>query len=659
MERIYRRVEPFDWDGDGLENTVDPEPLVAGPDAHGTNAEWYNVVCSNVLEAVEGVGSAGTPRPTLSWLDGVNSNAYYFVDVVTERGPVPIYFTGDRDSRLGNPVVVANAFETNRVPLLIGIDYAITSPVPFTVSYPVDYMYPVLETNEPCRASVRWPLEFSVEPDGNGGYYLNVIPYDPGGTFQWGNGGTGGLRSGGIRSGESGSSSCEYSTYGNWLGFMCLGSDCGCHGCSVDGNYIMECSTFNLPTLFCGCSYDDPPDGPPDEPYSETPSVSITFSQPALIFEDRYEASPDSWVEKRSTTNVLTVTASGGASGATLILAAQNLGCLRRIGGGPVSLPAELVLGPYMSYKATFRCEGAENGGTPSVGGIISGSGGTDVDYAQTSVVRVEIQKLRDAPANQCLNRHEYGIGEKILFCQRPGSPEVDISAEDVKILGVGTRTIEWGVSNIEHSLSLSLYRVEYVPLVKIHRPTGVLGYEAQAVTNGFPPGIAGGLELVQRYRLLPLTVDFSALEIEEVPCGDDDAIPPTGYFVHTPTEVFPRTHSSAAGAGVWNIVVNGNYIEAKDGGLMRDHAGYPDQLPRMMPNGTTTNNPAYGWLGGSLIWKVPFGWRLKDSPIEAPAGIFAEDTRQIQEITEMGDYSVQKLGHKATRQINGTVTLE
>ena len=110
---------------------------------------------------------------------------------------------------------------------------------------------------------------------------------------------------------------------------------------------------------------------------------------------------------------------------------------------------------------------------------------------------------------------------------------------------------------------------------------------------------------------------------------------------------------------GVWNIVVNGNYIEAKDGGLMRDHAGYPDQLPRMMPNGTTTNNPAYGWLGGSLIWKVPFGWRLKDSPIEAPAGIFAEDTRQIQEITEMGDYSVQKLGHKATRQINGTVTLE
>ncbi len=669
VEQIYRRVAYFDWDGDGLENSVDPDPLVAGPDAHGTNGEWYNKVCSNVFSAVatscdppgSGAGGAQLVAPVeLSWREGVNSNAYYFVDVVTERGPAPIYFTGDRDSRLGNPVVVARAFETNRVPLLIGIYYAITSTVPFAVSYPMDYMYPVLETNEPCRASVRWPLEFSVEPDGYGGFYTSVIPYDPGGTFQWGNGGTGGMRSGGVRSGDSGFSSCEYSIYGNWLGFTCVGPDCGCHGCSVDGTYTVECSTFNLPTLFCGCSYDDPddpPDDPPEEPFPETPSVAITFGKPVIIFEDRYEASPDNCVEKRSTTNTLTVTASGGTSGATLILASANLECLQRIGGGSVSLPAEIVLGPYMSYTATFRCVGAGDGGTPLVSGIISGLDGTDSSYAQTTVVRVEIQKLRNAPVNQCLNRHEYGIGEKILFHQSPGSPEVEILAEDVKILGVGTRTIEWGISNIEHTLSFSLNDVRYVPLVKIHKPNGIEGYDAQAVTNGFPPGIAGGLELVQRYRLLPLTVDFSALEIEEVPC--DDAIPPTGYFAYTPPKVFPRTHSTAAGAGVWNVVVAGNYIEAKNGGRMRDHAGYPDQLPRMMPDGTTTNNPAYGWLGGSLVWKVPFGWRLKDSHNEGPIGIFAEGTRQIQSITETGDYSVEKLGHKATRQINGTLTLE
>ena len=51
---------PFDLDGDGLENSVDPDPLTAGPDAHGTNAEWYNTVYSNVLEAV----ASGSTGPT-------------------------------------------------------------------------------------------------------------------------------------------------------------------------------------------------------------------------------------------------------------------------------------------------------------------------------------------------------------------------------------------------------------------------------------------------------------------------------------------------------------------------------------------------------------------------------------------------------------------
>ena len=662
----HARVWPFDWDDDGLENTVDPDPLTPGPDAHGTNAEWYNTVCSNVLEAVAtscntpGGGTRSCASVELSWRADVNSNAYYFVDVVTERGPAPIYFLGDRESRLGNPVLVARAFETNRVPLLIGIDYAITSPVPFTVSYPMEYMYPELETNELCRAHIRWPLGFSVALDGYGGYYITAIPYDPGGTFQWGNGGAGGMRSGGVRSGDSGSSSCEYSFYGNWLGFMCAGSDCGCHGCSVDGAYTMECSTFNLPTLFCGCSYDDPPDDPPDEPpdepYSETPSVSITFSQPALIFEDRYEASPNSWVEKRSTTNTLTVTASGGASGATLILSTANLECLQRVGGGSVSLPAQVVLGPDQSYSTTFKCEGAGDGGTATVNGSISGPNGSDTSSAQTSVVRVEIQRQRVAPNNNRLNRHEYGIGEQMLFIQRPSSPELTIFAPDTTIRGVSTRTIEWGILDIEHSLSFSLHDVEYVPLVTIHRPTGIEGFDVQTHTNGFAVGTAGGIQLVQRYKVLPLTVDFSAIDIEEVPC--DDEIPPTGYFSYTSPDDFYRSHTSEAGAGEWLPVGNGNY--AGEVYNARDLAGSGTVLPRRMPDGTETTNTAYGWLGGSLIWKVPFGWRKQfDRSTTEPVGRFAEGERQIMSITADGDFSVQKLGHEAIRRIDGTITLD
>ncbi len=174
----------FDNDGDGLVNTVDPEPDVAGPDAHGTNAEWYNTVCSNVVTAVN-----GTNGVVLTWHEGVNTNAYYFVDMVTDKGPVPVYFTGDRTSNLGNPAVVAHAGETNHVPLLIGVSYAVTSGAPFSVSVSSNYKkYVVMERVSPCIVRICWPLRFEfVESVSNGkrSYTVKVLPYDPGGTFTW------------------------------------------------------------------------------------------------------------------------------------------------------------------------------------------------------------------------------------------------------------------------------------------------------------------------------------------------------------------------------------------------------------------------------------------------------------------------------------------
>jgi len=159
-------VFPFDWDGDGLENSVDPDPLVAGADAHGTSAEWYNVVCSNVFVAVEGDAPAsGDMRPPDLILSprtaDVNADAYYFVEVVAERGPAPIYFTADGASRLGDPIVVARAGETNHVPLLIGATYSVTSTVPFAVNA----SSADVEVVSACGGGfeVRWPVTFSFE----------------------------------------------------------------------------------------------------------------------------------------------------------------------------------------------------------------------------------------------------------------------------------------------------------------------------------------------------------------------------------------------------------------------------------------------------------------------------------------------------------------
>ena len=104
-------------DGDGLENSVDPDPLTPGNDAHGTNAEWYDLVCSDVFSKTEQPNSLPIPLPggeSVFFKPGVNTNAYHFVDVVAERGSAPIRFVADGASRLGNPVLIAWAIALDR-----------------------------------------------------------------------------------------------------------------------------------------------------------------------------------------------------------------------------------------------------------------------------------------------------------------------------------------------------------------------------------------------------------------------------------------------------------------------------------------------------------------------------------------------------------------
>jgi hypothetical protein len=179
----YSSVPPFDLDGDGLENSVDPDPLVSGPDAHGTNAEWYNTVCSTVLAATEGQDGV-----ELSWLEGVNSNAYFFADVVADIGPAAVYFTCDTETSLGSPVVVALAGETNRVPLLVGVGYSVSSDVPFSVSVPEGAS---AVSNGVSAFRVERPVSFEFVPDttalatGVVAYTVLVDPPGLEGSFAW------------------------------------------------------------------------------------------------------------------------------------------------------------------------------------------------------------------------------------------------------------------------------------------------------------------------------------------------------------------------------------------------------------------------------------------------------------------------------------------
>ncbi len=648
----HARVWPFDWDGDGLENTVDPDPLTPGPDAHGTNAEWYNIVCSNIVVATP--GGSGVPPLHLEWREGVNSNAYYFVDVVTERGPAPIYFTGDRETRLGNPVVVANAFETNRVPLLIGVDYSVTSDTPFTVSFPVDYMYPTVQTNTPCAASIRWPLNFVFTESlgaSNRVYTVTVEPYDPGGVFEWGDSG-GGVP---MRGGSSGGCNCV--SYGvNSVYFTCSSSGTCESGCSAHGSYLLEAASFSVDGGECRCGFDDPPEDEypdPPEPH-DGPSLTIAFSKSAVIFENAYEDKPGVTMPRRSTRVRLTIDAYGGSNGGNLWLTGSNLGNLVAVDGG-VSLPYSQILAAGESYHATGVYEGVMESGTAN-DVTVSGSlvpnvqGETIQSDAQLTVVRILLTPEIDPPEDPANGRHTYGVCEFVRRFQFPSAPVVTWNP-----VGGGSNAVseanhpcyQFPLNACKNPLRVELGDVFYVPRLSCIAPIGIEAREVKLCTYGLPAGKAGGIGLRLAFYVAPFTVSFSEIAIEEVPCEEGSV---NGYFRYV-IEPDGWSHTRLAGAGVWLDVDTDN--RASSTNRVLDEAAIDEELPPITPDGVVTNDYSYGWMGGTMIWQIPFGWHAHGTSGETAQFGNIPGTTQEFYIDRWGNTTIRKFNNQATRQID------
>ena len=622
----HARVWTFDWDNDGLENTVDPDPLTSGPDAHGTNAEWYNTVCSNLFSAVEGGGTGTTgilpvdDVSVLPWREGVNSNAYYFVDVVTEHGPAPIYFTGDRDSRLGNPVVVALAGVTNRVPLLIGIDYAITSPVPLAVSFPVDYMYPEVVTNGVADYNIHWPLNFVFTEDigaSNRVYTVTVEPYDPGGVFEWGDSGGGVPMRGGRSSGG-----CNCVTYGiNSVCFTCSRSGTCESGHTVQGYYGLENASFSFEGGECRCGYDDPPpddykpDAPPPHEPNDPPSLTITFSKPAVIFEDAFLERPGMTRPKRSTRVRLTIDAYGGSGGGTLSLTGVNVDKLVAVDGN-VTLPYDDVLAPGASYHASGVYEGV-NESDEANDVVVQGCLVPNYPYnvpspqARLTSVKVELEAEYTARDNPCQSRHTYGVGERVKFNVTPALSAIKLRALKADTTDDATPYDTFGSDSYFHGVSdadasqmrtyicpatgtrpditVTLAGTEYRPVMTIVEPSEVVSPTASCSGMFLPWSVGFGCLRVANY-IGPFNVSFEGVKVGEIPCYD--AIPPTGFFASS-NYTGRLTHDADACSGRQYKIRTDNYWRHDDAGS-----------DRAIDN----------WSAGTLVWKIPIGWKRMQS---------------------------------------------
>ena len=136
VETVCRRVNPDDWDDDGIHNERDANPTSCDGDFFG-------------------VANALPPN--------ANPDAYYWLDMSATGalGVATIRVTCDGSSDLGDHLIVARTNEVCHVPLLAGATYAVESDLPIDYSA-VSTEHAEIVTNAENRLTVSLPLVLSL-----------------------------------------------------------------------------------------------------------------------------------------------------------------------------------------------------------------------------------------------------------------------------------------------------------------------------------------------------------------------------------------------------------------------------------------------------------------------------------------------------------------
>ena len=158
VETVCRRVNPDDWDDDGIHNERDANPTIYDGDFFG-------------------VANALPPN--------ANPDAYYWLDLSTTGilGCATIRVTCDGPSDLGDHVIIARTNQVCHIPLLAGATYAVDSSLPIDYSA-VSTEYAEIVTNAENHLTVSLPLELTFERvqmrGGSDSYVAHTSPVDVG-----------------------------------------------------------------------------------------------------------------------------------------------------------------------------------------------------------------------------------------------------------------------------------------------------------------------------------------------------------------------------------------------------------------------------------------------------------------------------------------------
>jgi hypothetical protein len=169
------------------------------------------------------------------------------------------------------------------------------------------------------------------------------------------------------------------------------------------------------------------------------------------------------------------------------------------------------------------------------------------------------------------------------------------------------------------------------------------------AMSFGVPENRAGGIGMNLRIYVLPETVSFSGIAMEEIPSTQGSH---TGYF-ENPYFAKIWYHTEEMWAGRWGNIDYENYWDV-------DRAWGGDEMPHEKQDGTVTFNLNEGaWRNGDIVWNISWGWAEKDrKPGDSPAKPLATPYNQEFHIDASGTLSVSKFQHTAVRGTNDVFRL-
>ena len=632
VETAYRRVNPDDWDDDGIHNERDANPTSCDGDFFG-------------------VANALPPN--------ANPDAYYWLDLSATGalGVATIRVTCDGPSDLGYHLIIARTNQVCHIPLLAGATYAVDSNLPIDYSA-VSTEYAEIVANAENRLTVSLPLELSLVriqtrsagTTGNYGVASSPINVRPSIIACLGG-------------------CCSREVVDGILQWSCsLTCTCGGGYHSFETTALWEgYSKLFVGYASCGCWEDapDPTPAPSDGPYA--PSVAANFSKDAVIFEDAYENMPGEWVSRCSTATMLTISANGGTNGAVLSVSATNLGKLQKNSGPAfpsqsVSVPARQSITYAMNYVGLSASESADD--IEVVATLTDNVTGESItNDCQATSVRLELAAVWEAPENPCTNRHVYGVGERVQFRSFPETVATSVQLTRIdtnelyhydNIIDSAGKIYACPIYSVTPNLKVVCREAEYRPEMTIVEPKEIISPNAFWDSYYAPcrsPGSVGGTLLAITNYVGPMNVSFHGIMVSEFPCTHTNM--PSGYFATTNyTGQWTHWRIFDYGWGMATRIATNNYWTV-------DRAGYSAEY--------------MNWSAGRLVWDIPIGWvRMRfdgddrhgvakaEREINSTApgntsrplliGGTEDAYQQIFSISEDGTATIEKHGHTMSR---------